>query len=62
MAERIRVFRALALVVVIAWCSAAAAAEDAAIGHVVRKAGFVTLTRDDQTRVVPVGAAVSPAW
>ena len=61
MADRMRVLRALALAVVVAWCSTAAAAEDAAIGQVVKMAGFVTLTRDDRTRVVAVGAAVSPA-
>jgi hypothetical protein len=58
-----RVLRALALGLFVVWCSSAVAAEETAaketaVGHVVRKAGFVTLTRDDRTRVVPVGAEV----
>lgn len=59
MADRRRVFRALALVVFVAWGSASAAADEIGIGRVAEKSGFVTLTRDDRTRVVPVGAPVS---
>jgi hypothetical protein len=55
------VFAALVLAFFVAWCPAPAAAEEAAIGHVVRKSGFVTLTRDDHTRVVPTGAPLLPA-
>ena len=63
MTGRRRVLRALALTLasVVIWCSAALAADGTAVGHVVKKIGFVTLTRDDRTRVVPVGAPVLPA-
>lgn len=58
MADRRRVFRALGLMVFVAWGSASAAADEIGIGRVAEKSGFVTLTRDDRTRVVPVGAPV----
>lgn len=61
MVDRMRVSRALALAFFVAWCSPAVAAEESVVGQVVQKAGFVTLTRDDRTRVVPVGAEVMPA-
>ncbi len=58
MANRRWVLRALALVFFVAWGSASAAADETAVGQVVRKSGFVTLTRDNRTRVVAVGAPV----
>jgi hypothetical protein len=61
MAGRRQVFAALVLAFFVAWNSAPAAADEAAIGHVVGKRGFVTLTRDDRTRVVPTGAPLLPA-
>jgi hypothetical protein len=60
MADRGRVIAALVLAFFVACSSAPAAADEAAIGHVVRKSGFVTLTRDDHTRVVPAGAPLLP--
>jgi hypothetical protein len=62
MVNRRRVFRALALVLLFAWgwgAGSALAADEIGIGRVAEKSGFVTLTRDDRTRVVPVGAPVS---
>ena len=58
MADRRRVLRALAMAFVVACGPASAAADEMPIGRVVQKSGFVTLTRDDRTRVVPVGAPV----
>lgn len=58
MADRRRVFRALAVVFFVACGPAWAAADEMPIGKVVQKSGFVTLTREDRTRVVPVGAPV----
>ncbi|MGF1641605.1 MAG: FecR domain-containing protein, partial [Rhodospirillales bacterium] len=51
----------LVVAAVLGWASPGAAADTAVVGHVVRTVGFVTLVRDDSTRVVPEGAEVRAA-